>query len=405
MVWKTNRNDRRVVYDEGGYMVCPDCRGMVKSSGHDCEPANPRPSGETPVPPPAGGDTARRRSAAEVCGCPAKPGEPCPFSDTECANRIMANLTDAERAELDARLKAQREATPPAPPVPVGEAAARLMALFGATDATFTAFVDRLEAEITGEDAPPVSPAPADGGKWVRVSDAMVEYLRDNQAPVIVGVADGRLPNEIELTCTRVLPAPDVREQCNWPACGCPEAQAWPFCGRTVQPAPDVREGLDVQPLWRVLSLLDLAMMAGPAIPEVDVARKDLRAFVDAAALRQPVSPAPESREALLAAVVDALNDTLYMDTDIGNRLSARDELALGPAFRARLNAALASPAARREHHPECVQARHGFGACYCPDTRAARREEARGITADEATDSLAVKDSDAAMRWPGGER
>jgi hypothetical protein len=171
------------------------------------------------------------------------------------------------------------------------------------------------------------------------------------------------------------------------------------------QPAPDVREGLDVQPLWRVLSLLDLAMMAGPAIPEVDVARKDLRAFVDAAALRQPVSPAPESREALLAAVVDALNDTLYMDTDIGNRLSARDELALGPAFRARLNAALASPAARREHHPECVQARHGFGACYCPDTRAARREEARGITADEATDSLAVKDSDAAMRWPGGER
>jgi hypothetical protein len=39
-------------------------------------------------------------------------------------------------------------------------------------------------------------------------------------------------------------PAPDVREQCGWPACGCPEAQAWPFCGKRVaDPQPSVDWG------------------------------------------------------------------------------------------------------------------------------------------------------------------
>jgi hypothetical protein len=97
-------------------VTCPDCLAA-------------RPSGETPVPPPAGGDTARRRSAAEVCGCPAKPGEPCPFSDTECVERIKANMTDAERAEVAAKLAALRSPSPE-PPAPVKDGLERAKHLY-----------------------------------------------------------------------------------------------------------------------------------------------------------------------------------------------------------------------------------------------------------------------------------
>lgn len=44
------------------------------------------------------------------------------------------------------------------------------------------------------------------GWRWVRVSDAMVDYLRDNSTPVVVRVVE-RDSREVEMICTRV-PAP-----------------------------------------------------------------------------------------------------------------------------------------------------------------------------------------------------